>query len=80
MLHCEAVANEHLKPPDQLDDEHAAVLENLGWSAPGEESANWYRKVEPGTEADVAAHARRTFTDAYGLPEGAPLEMEGGSA
>jgi len=48
MLHCEAVANEYLKPPDQLDAEHTAVLESLGWSAPGEGIANWWRKVQLG--------------------------------
>lgn len=80
MLHCEAVANEHLKRPDQLDAQHTAMLERLGWSAPGEGIANWYREVEPGSEAEVVAHARSTFTDAYGLPEGAPLAMEGGSS
>jgi hypothetical protein len=75
-IHCEAVANAFLKPADQLDDEHTAVLENLGWHAPADGFVNWYRTAEPGSETDLVAIARRTLADAYQLAQHAPLAME----
>src|SRR4051812_31789969 len=61
-LHCEAVSNAFLKRPDQLDDEQESVLENLGWSRTDDDVKNWHRVVDLLSEAEVAAHARRTFS------------------
>lgn len=75
-IHCEAVANGFLKPADRLDDEHSAILEDLGWRAPADGFVNWHRTAEPGSEAELVAIVHRTFADAYQLAEYAPLTME----
>jgi hypothetical protein len=79
-IHCEAVANAFLKAADQLDDQHTAMLENLGWHAPADGFVNWHRIAEPGSEAELVVLARRTLADAYQLAKRAPLAMEEGAS
>ena len=68
-LFCEAVSNQYLDPPHELDEDQLRTLENLGWRAPENEAQNWVRTFRPVTRADyleVVALARRASATSIG--------------
>lgn len=75
---CEAVSNHHLWDRDKLGDEQEQVLRDLGWAEPGNAEGNWTRTLPPTTDAfaEIVGLTRRAFTEAYGLPEDAPLTLK----
>lgn len=54
------------------------ALRDLGWAEPGETEGNWTRTLPPTTDAfaEIVGLTRRAFTEAYGLPEDAPLTLK----
>jgi hypothetical protein len=77
-LFCEAVSNEYLDPPCQLDDGQLRVLQKLGWGPPETEGQNWFRTFHPTSSSDydqIVRLAHRALHDVYRIPEDAPITM-----
>ena len=78
-LFCEAVSNEYLEPPYELDDEQMRTLdENLRWRPPEHEGQNWFRTFRPTSPEDydeIVALVHRAWREVYRLPEETPITM-----
>jgi hypothetical protein len=76
----EAVSNAFIEEPDQIDDARIQRLRDRGWAAPADDSSNFHRRWEepqdPETWAAAAAETLAVLREVYGLPDGAPFEME----
>jgi membrane associated rhomboid family serine protease len=76
----EAVGNDHLEKPHQLDDARVQRLRARGWEAPTVDLPNfrreWQDPREPETWAAAATEALGVLREIYGLPDGAPFEMK----
>jgi hypothetical protein len=79
VLFCEAVSNEYLESPCQLNHRQLRTLKKLGWGPPEVKGQNWFRTFQPTSSQDyeeIVRLAHRAFRDVYHVPEDAPITMQ----
>ncbi len=76
MLRGEVSGNAYLAPRHALDDRAEALLVDLGWRAPGDESENFFLDVPVSHADQLAVMAVRALREVFGVAHPAFLEAD----